>query len=109
MLASQMAGEWPLPSNSKGIADARADKGPTDASSRPLGNTTVKPSVLERGIDENVAAKLRADHPEQNKREVTPIGAWIEELRTEPRLRDHAGFAGAWRLGDRKWCEQGSP
>jgi hypothetical protein len=28
----------------------------------------MKPSALERGIGENVAAKLRADHPEQNKR-----------------------------------------
>ena len=38
------------------------------ASTRPEGNTQMKPSALERGIGENVAAKLRADHPEQNKR-----------------------------------------
>ena len=44
-----------------------ADK-PTEQSTRPDGNTPLRPSQLERGIGENVAAKLRADHPEQNKR-----------------------------------------
>jgi hypothetical protein len=38
------------------------------ASTTPLGNTEIKPPVLERGIGENVAAKLREHHPEQNKR-----------------------------------------
>jgi hypothetical protein len=28
----------------------------------------MKPSALERGIGENAAAKLREDHPEQNRR-----------------------------------------
>jgi hypothetical protein len=41
-------------------------KAPTSTS--PLGNTAMRPSVLERGIGENVAAKLRRDHPEQHKR-----------------------------------------
>ena len=43
-------------------------KAPTEASTRPLGNTSMKPSALERGVGENVAAKLRAHHPEQNRR-----------------------------------------
>jgi hypothetical protein len=42
-----------------------ADK-PT--STRPDGNTPLQPSQLERGIGENVAKKLREDHPEQHKR-----------------------------------------
>jgi hypothetical protein len=41
-------------------------KAPTSTS--PLGNTAMRPSVLERGIGENVAAKLRRNHPEQHKR-----------------------------------------
>ena len=41
---------------------------PTEHTTRPLGNTSIKPSVLERGIGENVAAKLRDDHPEQHRR-----------------------------------------
>jgi len=44
-----------------------ADK-PTEQSTRPDGNTPLRPSQLERGIGENVAAKLREYHPEQNKR-----------------------------------------
>jgi hypothetical protein len=44
-----------------------ADK-PTEQSTRPDGNTPLRPSQLERGLGENVAAKLRADHSEQNKR-----------------------------------------
>ena len=44
-----------------------ADK-PTERSTRPEGNTSMKPSALERGIGENVAAKLREHHPEQNAR-----------------------------------------
>ena len=44
-----------------------ADK-PTEQTTRPDGNTAMRPSQLERGIGENVAAKLREDHPEQNKR-----------------------------------------
>jgi len=45
-----------------------SDQAPTDASTRPEGNTSMRPSVQERGIGENVAAKLREHHPEQNKR-----------------------------------------
>jgi len=44
-----------------------SNKSPTDASTRPLGNTPMNPSALERGIGENAAAKLRQDHPEQHK------------------------------------------
>ena len=44
-----------------------ADK-PTEQSTRPDGNTPLRPSQLERGIGENVAKKLRDDHPEQHKR-----------------------------------------
>ena len=54
-------------------------KAPTEASTRPLGNTSMKPSVLERGIGENVAAKLSADHPEQSKR----VDRHVERKRTE--------------------------
>jgi hypothetical protein len=43
-----------------------ADK-PTEQSTRPDGNTPLRPSQLERGIGENVAAKLRADHPARAK------------------------------------------
>ena len=43
-------------------------KSPSAMTTRPEGNTGTRPSVLERGVGENVAAKLRADHPEQNKR-----------------------------------------
>ena len=41
---------------------------PTEQSTRPDGNTPLQPSQLERGIGENVAAKLREDHPEQHQR-----------------------------------------
>jgi len=41
---------------------------PTERSTRPDGNTPLRPSQLERGIGENVAAKLREHHPEQHKR-----------------------------------------
>lgn len=42
---------------------------PTEMSTRPDGNTgDLKPSQLERGLGENVVAKLRQDHPEQNRR-----------------------------------------
>jgi hypothetical protein len=44
------------------------NKSPSEHSTRPLGNTNMRPSVLERGIGENVAAKLRQHHPEQHKR-----------------------------------------
>lgn len=54
-------------------------KAPTAASTRPEGNTQMKPSALERGIGENVAAKLRRDHPEQNKR----MGEHLARKRTE--------------------------
>jgi hypothetical protein len=40
-------------------------KAPTSTS--PMGNTEIKPSVLERGIGENAAAKLR-DFPDANRR-----------------------------------------
>ncbi|MFZ2082669.1 MAG: hypothetical protein WAV38_39635 [Xanthobacteraceae bacterium] len=43
-----------------------ADK-PTEQSTRPDGNTPLRPSQLERGIGENVAAKLR-DFPDANRR-----------------------------------------
>jgi hypothetical protein len=46
----------------------RDNEAPTEASTRPEGNTSMRPSVLERGIGSNVAAKLREHHPEQNKR-----------------------------------------
>jgi hypothetical protein len=46
----------------------RENESPTEHSTRPEGNTSIKPSVLERGIGENVAAKLREHHPEQHKR-----------------------------------------
>jgi hypothetical protein len=42
-------------------------KAPTAASTNPLGNTGMKPSVLERGIGENVAAKLK-DFPDQRRK-----------------------------------------
>jgi len=41
---------------------------PTEQSTRPDGNTPLRPSQLERGIGENVAAKLREHHPEQHRR-----------------------------------------
>ena len=40
---------------------------PTERSTRPDGNTPLRPSQLERGIGENADAKLR-DFPEQHKR-----------------------------------------
>jgi hypothetical protein len=43
-------------------------KSPSAMTTRREGNTSMKPSALERGIGENVAAKLREHHPEQNKR-----------------------------------------
>jgi hypothetical protein len=43
-------------------------KSPSAMTTRPEGNTSMKPSALERGIGENVAAKLREHHPEQHRR-----------------------------------------
>jgi hypothetical protein len=36
-------------------------KSPSEITTRPLGNTSIKPSVLERDIGETVAAKMRQD------------------------------------------------
>jgi hypothetical protein len=55
------------------------NKRPSERTTRPEGNTSMKPSVLERGIGENVAAKLRADHPEQHKR----VREHLQRKRTE--------------------------
>jgi len=53
---------------------------PTEHSTRPDGNTApLRPSQLERGIGENVAAKLRTDHPEQNRR----MGEFLAHKRSE--------------------------
>ena len=41
---------------------------PSERTTRPDGNTPLRPSQLERGIGANAAEKLRADHPEQSKR-----------------------------------------
>jgi hypothetical protein len=43
------------------------NKAPTEASTRPLGNTSMKPSVLERGIGENIAAKMKQLNPEATR------------------------------------------
>ena len=43
-------------------------KSPSAMTTRPEGNTSIKPSVLERGIGENVAAKLRESFSDQHKR-----------------------------------------
>jgi len=43
------------------------NKSPTEQSTRPLGNTPMKPSALERGIGENVAAKLKTVNPEARR------------------------------------------
>lgn len=40
---------------------------PTEQSTRPDGNTDMKPSQLERGIGANVRQKLK-DFPEQRRR-----------------------------------------
>jgi hypothetical protein len=52
--------------NKRGPLMNENSKAPT--STTPMGNTSMKPSVLERGIGENAAAKLREHHPEQHKR-----------------------------------------
>jgi hypothetical protein len=44
------------------------NKSPSQMTTRPEGNTSMRPSVLERGIGENAAANLRQDHPEQHRR-----------------------------------------
>jgi hypothetical protein len=43
------------------------NEAPTEQSTRPLGNTSMKPSVLERGIGENAAAKLRQINPDATR------------------------------------------
>jgi hypothetical protein len=58
---------------------SETSKAPTSASTSPLGNTGIKPSVLEHGIGKNVAAKLREHHPEQDKR----MRAHLTRKRTE--------------------------
>jgi hypothetical protein len=40
-------------------------KAPTSTS--PMGNTSMKPSVLERGIGENAAAKMRQLNPDATR------------------------------------------
>ena len=52
---------------------------PTEKTTRPDGNTPLRPSQLERGIGENVAEKLRADHPEQHKR----VGEVLAKKKTQ--------------------------
>jgi hypothetical protein len=46
---------------------------PTEASTRPEGNTPMKPSALERGIGENVHAKLREHYPGQHEKFFRPL------------------------------------
>jgi hypothetical protein len=41
-----------------------SNKSPTEASTRPEGNTPMRPSALERGIGENIAAKLKDINPD---------------------------------------------
>jgi hypothetical protein len=41
---------------------------PSEQTTRPDGNSSMKPSQLERGIGANAAEKLRRDHPDQNRR-----------------------------------------
>ena len=40
---------------------------PTERSTAPLGNTSMKPSVLERGISENAARKLQDLSPDATR------------------------------------------
>jgi hypothetical protein len=42
-------------------------KSPSEITTRPLGNTSIKPSVLERDIGENVAAKIRQINPDARR------------------------------------------
>jgi hypothetical protein len=43
------------------------NKAPTEHSTRPLGNTPMNPSALERGIGENVAAKMKDINPDATR------------------------------------------
>ena len=54
-------------------------KAPTEASTRPLGNTSIKPSVLERGIGENIAAKLKEINPDAMR----PLRPLLERKRQQ--------------------------
>jgi hypothetical protein len=44
------------------------DRDRAPVSTRPEGNTDLRPSVQEVGLAKNVAKKLREDHPDQNRR-----------------------------------------
>jgi hypothetical protein len=44
-----------------------SNQAPTEYSTRPEGNTSMRPSVLERGIGENVAAKMRQINPDATR------------------------------------------
>jgi hypothetical protein len=43
------------------------EQAPTKYSTRPLGNTSIKPSVLEYGIGANVAAKMKQVNPDATR------------------------------------------
>jgi hypothetical protein len=57
-----------------------SNKSPTEQSTRPEGNTPMRPSALERGIGANVYAKLRADYSGQNKKFYSPF---LERKKTQ--------------------------
>jgi hypothetical protein len=42
-------------------------KSPSAQTTRPEGNTGMKPSALERGIGENVAAKMKQHNPDATR------------------------------------------
>ena len=45
----------------------RENESPTEQSTRPEGNTSMQPSVLERGIGANVAAKMKEINPDATR------------------------------------------
>ena len=45
----------------------RDNEAPTEASTRPEGNTSMRPSVFERGIGENAAAKMQQINPDATR------------------------------------------
>ena len=55
------------------------NKSPSEQSTRPEGNTSTRPSVLERGIGANVAAKMRELNPPATK----AVRDMVERKRTE--------------------------
>jgi hypothetical protein len=51
----------------KGATMNEEAKSPSAMTTRPLGNTAIRPSVLERGIGENVAAHMKNITPDATR------------------------------------------